>query len=65
MRYRRFKGIEKDWSAFTFGCWQIAPSEGGGAICSEGAADGVVKAALDSGITAFDTAEGYGDGASE
>lgn len=65
MRYRRFNGIEKDWSAITFGCWQIAPSEGWGAICSEEAADGVVNAALDSGITAFDTAEGYGDGESE
>ena len=65
MRYKRFEGIEKAWSAITFGCWQIAPSGGWGDICSEEAAERVVKTALDSGITAFDTAEGYGDGESE
>jgi len=49
----------------TFGCWQIAPSEGWGNICSPQAADAVVKNALELGISAFDTAEGYGDGESE
>ena len=65
MRYVKCKGIEKDWSVITFGCWQIAPSEGWGDICSPQSADAVVKSALDCGITAFDTAEGYGDGESE
>ena len=65
MKYSRIEGIEKDWSRITLGCWQIAPSGGWGDICSEKDAEKVVRAALDQGITAFDTAEGYGDGESE
>jgi aryl-alcohol dehydrogenase-like predicted oxidoreductase len=65
MRYVKCKGIDKPWSVITLGCWQIAPNEGWGDICPPQAADAVVKAALDQGITAFDTAEGYGDGESE
>jgi aryl-alcohol dehydrogenase-like predicted oxidoreductase len=63
--YNRINGIKKDWSRITFGCWQIAPSGGWGDICPPKDADRVVRAALDHGITAFDTAEGYGDGESE
>jgi len=58
-------GLDKDWSVITFGCWQIAPSEGWGDVCSKKDADAVVKEALEQGITAFDTAEGYGNGESE
>ena len=47
------------------GCWQIAPSGGWGDNCTPKNADRVVKTALEMGITAFDTAEGYGDGESE
>ncbi len=65
MNYGRIGGIEKDWSRITFGCWQIAPSGGWGDACSPKDAERVVRAALDHGITAFDTAEGYGDGESE
>jgi aryl-alcohol dehydrogenase-like predicted oxidoreductase len=65
MRTVNCEGLAKDWSIITFGCWQIAPSEGWGDICSPQDADAAVKAALDQGITAFDTAEGYGDGESE
>ena len=65
MKYSRIGGIEKDWSRITLGCWQIAPSGGWGDICSAKDAEKVVRAALDQGITAFDTAEGYGDGESE
>jgi len=65
MRYQTLKGIDKKWSVITFGCWQIAPSEGWGDICSVKEADAAIHAALDAGITAFDTAEGYGDGESE
>jgi len=65
LRYIKCKGLKKDWSVITFGCWQIAPSEGWGNICSPQAADAVVKNALELGISAFDTAEGYGDGESE
>ncbi|MFQ5481719.1 MAG: aldo/keto reductase [Nitrospinaceae bacterium] len=65
MRSAAVRGLEKAWSVITFGCWQIAPSEGWGDLCTPAAADRVVKAALQGGITAFDTAEGYGDGESE
>jgi aryl-alcohol dehydrogenase-like predicted oxidoreductase len=65
LRYIKCKGLKKDWSVITFGCWQIAPSEGWGNICSPQSADAVVKKAIDLGISAFDTAEGYGDGESE
>jgi aryl-alcohol dehydrogenase-like predicted oxidoreductase len=63
--YDRLNGINKDWSKITLGCWQIAPSGGWGDICPAQDADRVVRSALDHGITAFDTAEGYGDGESE
>lgn len=65
MRTVNCEGLAKSWSVITFGCWQIAPSEGWGDVCSPKEADAAVKAALDQGITAFDTAEGYGDGESE
>ncbi|MZH03540.1 MAG: aldo/keto reductase [Nitrospinae bacterium] len=65
MIYDRIKGIDKDWSRITLGCWQIAPSGGWGDICPSKDAERVVQSALDHGITAFDTAEGYGDGESE
>jgi len=63
--YDRIKGVDKDWSRITLGCWQIAPSGGWGDICLSEDAERVVHSALDHGITAFDTAEGYGDGESE
>jgi aryl-alcohol dehydrogenase-like predicted oxidoreductase len=63
--YSRINGIDKDWSRITLGCWQIAPSGGWGDICPSEDAGRVVRSALDQGITAFDTAEGYGDGESE
>ena len=59
------QALRKNWSRITFGCWQLAPSEGWGDRCTPQEADAVVQAALDAGITAFDTAEGYGDGESE
>jgi aryl-alcohol dehydrogenase-like predicted oxidoreductase len=65
VKYDRINGINKDWSRITLGCWQIAPSGGWGDICPPEDADKVVRSALDHGITAFDTAEGYGDGESE
>lgn len=58
-------GIDKEWSVITLGCWELAPSAGWGDVCPEKDAERVVKEALDAGITAFDTAEGYGDGESE
>jgi aryl-alcohol dehydrogenase-like predicted oxidoreductase len=65
LRYIKCKSLKKDWSVITLGCWQIAPSEGWGDICSPQSADAVIKKSLDYGISAFDTAEGYGDGESE
>jgi len=65
MKYTTHKKLGKNWSAITLGCWQLAPSEGWGDLCSAKDAEAVVKNALDNGITAFDTAEGYGDGESE
>jgi aryl-alcohol dehydrogenase-like predicted oxidoreductase len=65
MRSVTCKGLDKPWSVITFGCWQIAPSEGWGDYCTPEDADLSVKTALEGGITAFDTAEGYGDGESE
>ena len=46
-------------------CWQIATSNGWGDLCPEKDSEKVIHTALDMGITAFDTAEGYGDGESE
>jgi aryl-alcohol dehydrogenase-like predicted oxidoreductase len=65
MRTVTCEGLEKKWSVITFGCWQIAPSAGWGDVCSKEDAHRAVKEALFQGITAFDTAEGYGDGESE
>ncbi|QPJ66667.1 MAG: aldo/keto reductase [Candidatus Nitrohelix vancouverensis] len=65
MKTTGFSEIGKQWSAITFGCWQIAPSGGWGDLCTEQEAEASVRTALDCGITAFDTAEGYGDGESE
>jgi aryl-alcohol dehydrogenase-like predicted oxidoreductase len=65
MRSIKVEGLDIPWTALTFGCLQIAPSEGWGDVCSAEEADRVVKTALDGGIMAFDTAEGYGDGESE
>jgi len=65
MRYVKCDGLNKDWSVLTLGCWQLAPNEGWGDVCSPESATAVVKTALDCGFTAFDTAEGYGDGESE
>ncbi len=65
MKSFHLKDINKPWSTITFGCWQIAPSEGWGDLCSAADAEATVQCALDCGITAFDTAEGYGDGESE
>lgn len=65
MRKIKVEGLDIPWTALTFGCWQIAPSEGWGDVCSVEEADRVVKTALEGGIMAFDTAEGFGDGESE
>jgi len=65
MRSIKVEGLDIPWTALTFGCLQIAPSKVWGDVCSVEEADRVVKTALEGGIMAFDTAEGYGDGESE
>lgn len=65
MRTQEIPELNKNWSAITLGCWQLAPSGGWGDRCTQKDAEAVIKTALDHGVTAFDTAEGYGDGESE
>src|SRR3954451_22346319 len=62
MEYRPFGQTGLDVSVIGFGCWEI----GGGYGSIEGKDfDDAVGRALDLGINCFDTAEGYGMGASE
>ncbi len=65
MRSIKIEGLDIPFTALTLGCLHIAPSKRWGDFCSAEDADRVVKTALEGGIMAFDTAEGYGDGESE
>ncbi len=64
MEYKKLGNTDIEISVFALGCWPFA----GGKVWGE-QADGdsiaAVHAALDAGITFFDTAEGYGAGKSE
>lgn len=51
-------------SAVALGAWELGGS-GPGATADQAVADEIVRAALDAGITLFDTAPGYGGGRSE
>ena len=64
MEYRDLGTTGMKISAIAFGAWQIGDAEYWG---DDGSADGdsAVHAALDAGITLFDTAEMYGAGKSE
>lgn len=62
MEQRRFGRTGLDVSAIGFGCWEVGG--GYGAVEEEEFARAVGRA-LDLGINCFDTAEGYGMGASE
>jgi len=64
MKYRRLPGTEIDVSTIGFGCWAIVGDSTWGAQDEQEAIDGL-KAAVDAGITFFDTAEAYGQGYSE
>ncbi len=64
MERRRCGQAELELSALGLGCWSF----GGGAYwgtCSQADADGVVRRALELGISYFDTAEAYNAGRSE
>jgi aryl-alcohol dehydrogenase-like predicted oxidoreductase len=62
MEHRPFGRTGLEVSAIGFGCWEVG---GGYGDVDEVAFAGAVSRALDSGINCFDTAEGYGMGASE
>ena len=52
-----------NFTVLTFGCWQAGGSQWTGTSDDDSLA--AMRAAYESGITAFDSAEGYGDGHSE
>lgn len=62
MEYRAFGRTGLQVSAIGFGCWEIG---GGYGQIDEAEFERAVGRALDLGINCFDTAEGYGMGASE
>jgi aryl-alcohol dehydrogenase-like predicted oxidoreductase len=62
MEYRPFGRTGLDVSVIGFGCWEIG---GGYGKVEADEFDQAVTRALDLGINCFDTAEGYGNGASE
>jgi myo-inositol catabolism protein IolS len=62
MEYRSFGRTGLDVSAIGFGCWEIGGGYGG---IEEQEFAAAIGRALDLGINIFDTAEGYGMGASE
>jgi myo-inositol catabolism protein IolS len=62
MEHRPFGRTGLDVSAIGFGCWEVG---GGYGDVEEAAFARAVDRALDLGINCFDTAEGYGMGASE
>jgi len=64
MEYATLGGSDLDVSAVTMGLWNVA----GGVTWGETAreeATAAIDAAIEAGITTFDTAEAYGDGTSE
>ena len=64
MKYRKLGSSDIEVSAICSGCWAIA---GGYTGSSADRADFIaaLRAALDAGVTFYDTAEMYGDGESE
>ncbi len=64
MRYFVLPGSDVQVSAVTLGCWGLAGDAQWGDI-DEPQAIETVRAALDAGITCFDTAEMYGQGAAD
>ena len=62
MEYRPFGRTGLNISAIGFGCWEIGGTYG---RIEEAAFQRAVGAAIDSGVTCFDTAEAYGMGVSE
>eukprot|EP00026_Physarum_polycephalum_P011700 Phypoly_transcript_11941.p1 GENE.Phypoly_transcript_11941~~Phypoly_transcript_11941.p1 ORF type:complete len:218 (+),score=33.25 Phypoly_transcript_11941:90-743(+) len=63
MQQREIGGLRVP--VLTLGTWNFGDPTGTYTKQSEEVEDAIVKAALDAGINAFDTAEGYGNGVSE
>jgi aryl-alcohol dehydrogenase-like predicted oxidoreductase len=64
MEYATLGGSDLEVSAVTMGLWNVAGGVTWGETAREEAIE-AIDAAVDSGVTTFDTAEAYGDGASE
>jgi myo-inositol catabolism protein IolS len=64
VEYRRLGNTDMRVSAIAMGCWALAGDSVWGPQ-DEAESIATVRAALDAGVNFFDTAEGYGDGASE
>ena len=62
MEYRKFGPTDMTVSVLGFGCWEMGG--GYGDITESNVADAINRA-IDLGINCFDTAPGYGGGASE
>jgi aryl-alcohol dehydrogenase-like predicted oxidoreductase len=62
METRRIPRLDRDVSVVGLGTWQLGADWGD---VSAEAAGGVLEAAVDAGVTFFDTADVYGDGRSE
>lgn len=63
-RYRRVGRTDIVVSSVCMGCWALVGDSTWGPQDREDA-ENAIRAALDAGVTFFDTAEGYGNGASE
>ncbi len=63
MQTRKLGQSDLEITPITFGCWQAGKESWTGVTDEDSIA--TMRAALDAGITFFDTAEGYGDGHSE
>lgn len=63
MKQRRFAGSERMVSEIGLGTWQLGAADWG--QLGDEQARGILQAAVDSGITFFDTADIYGSGTSE
>ncbi len=65
MQYRRLAKTDMEISAVGFGCWAIIGGFTWGGHQDEKDSIDAMRAALDEGVNFFDSAEMYGDGASE
>jgi aryl-alcohol dehydrogenase-like predicted oxidoreductase len=69
MEARKLGTTDVEVSPIGLGCWQFSQGKGMTgrmwSVLDQGTMDGVVEAALRGGVTWFDTAQAYGNGASE